>query len=77
MSSIAELTEGDRAFDPQAIEAMSIALEDVCKALGINGNASARDVIAIRIIELARRGERSATKLCDLLLAEANSGSGC
>jgi hypothetical protein len=65
------------AFDPCDIQAMATALNDVCHALNIRGNATAREVIAIRIVELARRGERSPTNLRDRLLAEANGGTGC
>lgn len=77
MNTIVEFIAGDLAFDPPAIEAMATALDAVCEALRINGNASARELIAIRIIDLARRGERSAAALRDVVLAEANSGSGC
>lgn len=63
------------AFDPKDIRAMSMALSDVCKTLNINGDVRAREVIAIRIIELARRGERSPTKLRDRVLAEANGSN--
>jgi hypothetical protein len=65
----------DAAFEPADIAAMSEALDDVCKTLNINGDVPAREVIAIRIIELARRGERSPTKLRDRLLLEANGGT--
>jgi hypothetical protein len=65
------------AFDPCDIQAMATALDDVCHALNIRDNATAREVIAIRIIELARHGERSPTNLRDRLLAEANGGTGC
>ena len=61
------------AFLPADIHAMSIALEDVCKALQIDGDAGAKEAVAIRIIELARRGERGPTKLRDRVLAEANA----
>ena len=66
----------DAVFDPAAIAAMSMALDDVCSALQIDGDATATKTIAIRIIELARRGERSPTKLRDLLLKDAG-GTGC
>jgi hypothetical protein len=65
------------AFGPKSIKAMSTALEDVCSSLGIGSNMTAKEVIAIRIIELARRGERSPTKLRDHLLAEASGGTRC
>ena len=67
----------DAAFEPADIAAMSTALDDVCKALNVNGDVPAREVIAIRIIELARRGERSPAKLRDRLLLEANGSTGC
>ena len=54
---------------------MSLAFEHVCLALGINGDARAREVIATRIIELARRGERNWVNLRDRVLNEANAGS--
>ena len=60
------------AFDPETVVAMATALEQVCAALRINGDATAREVIATRIIELARRGENNAEKLRDRLLREAN-----
>lgn len=73
MGSIAELLrDGTAAFGPHDVRSMSMALDDVCKALNIDGDTKAREIIAIRIIELARRGERSPTKLRDRLLAEAN-----
>jgi len=65
------------AFEPNDIEAMSHAYEDVCHALHINGDARARETIAERVIELARRGERCPTALRDRVLAEANGGTGC
>jgi hypothetical protein len=51
---------------------MSLALADVCKELTLDGNANGKETIAVRIIELARRGERNPTKLRDRVLHEAN-----
>jgi hypothetical protein len=51
---------------------MSMAFDDVCEALELDDNERARKTVAVRIIELARRGERSPTKLRDRVLAEAN-----
>jgi hypothetical protein len=59
-------------FGPLDIEAMLKALNGVCAVLKIEGDASAREVIAIRIIELAARGEQNSEKLRDRLLLEAN-----
>jgi hypothetical protein len=76
MGAIIPFLKDGSVFGPDDVTAMSMALDDVCKALNVNGQGSAREVIAIRIIELARRGERSPTKLRDRLLAEANGGTG-
>lgn len=65
----------DAVFDPRDITAMSMALDDVCKELKVADRGRAREVIAARIIELARRGERSPTKLRDRVLAEANGAT--
>ena len=62
----------DAVFTPEDIESMSMALDDVCRALKIADTGSTKEVIAVRIIDLARRGERSWIKLRDRLLAEAN-----
>lgn len=49
---------------------MSMALDDVCKTLNIS-DGPAREVIAERIIALARNGERNPTLLRDRVLREA------
>ena len=76
MAAIIPFLKSNSAFEQNDITAMSMALDEVCKALTINGDAAAREVVAVRIIELARRGERSPTKLRDRVLAEANGGTG-
>jgi hypothetical protein len=63
-------------FDPRSIQAMSMALDDVCAKLGVNGNIRAKEVIATRIIELAARGELRPSGLRDRLLKEANGNVG-
>jgi hypothetical protein len=77
MDTIKPFLERESVFGPSDINAMSIALDEVCKALRLDGDAKAKEVVAIRIIELARRGERSPTRLRDRLLTEANGGTGC
>jgi hypothetical protein len=67
--------EGTTNFEPSDISVMSLALDDVCKALRLDGNAKAREVVAERIIELVRRGERSPRRLRDRLLREAHGGN--
>jgi hypothetical protein len=45
-------------FEPSDITAMSKALADACDALHVSNDAMAeREIVATRIIELARRGE--------------------
>jgi hypothetical protein len=76
MGAIDPFIKDDPVFEPLDIAAMSTALDDVCKALNINGDGAAREIIATRIIDLARRGERSPIRLRDRLLAEADGGTG-
>jgi hypothetical protein len=75
METIRPFLEGTTNFEPSDISVMSLALDDVCKALGLDGNAKAREVVAERIIELVRRGERSPRRLRDRLLREAHGGN--
>ena len=77
MSNIVELTAGNLAFGPQDIDAMSAALDAVCQILNIGSNTTARELIALRIIEFARRGERTREVLQEHLLADSRGGSGC
>jgi hypothetical protein len=71
MPTIIPFLKNGSVFDPKDVTAMSMALDDVCKELEISaGGAAAREIIAIRIIELARRGERSPTRLRDRVLEE-------
>ena len=66
----AYLTGG--TFEPQDIEAMSLAFERICNALEIQPGATReRNAIAVRIIELCRRGERRPARLTERVLKEA------
>ena len=59
-------------FEPEDIQAMSLAFEELCKALEIQTGATReREAVAVRIIELRRRGERSPTRLVERVLKEA------
>jgi hypothetical protein len=62
----------DGAFDPEATASMAAALEDVCRALKVNGNERERHVLANRIIDLARDGERDRIRLRERVLREAS-----
>ena len=63
----------DDAFGPVALRAMSAALEEVCRMLKVDHDQGAREVIAVRIIELARRGEWDPERLRDRVLREAGA----
>jgi hypothetical protein len=62
----------DGAFDQKDITAMSMALDDVCKILNLRDDNSAKEIIASRIVDLARAGECSPTRLRDRVLHEAD-----
>ncbi len=51
---------GDQAFDPEMVEAMGEAFATTCEAFGLRDCADAMtQVVAEKIIELARRGYRN------------------
>ena len=59
------------AFGPAAIEAMSKAFEEACIALQVYaGDEKGREIIATRIIDLARNGLIDPTALRDRVIAE-------
>jgi hypothetical protein len=61
------------AFEPDEIDAMSRALEETCKALHIDGQVHDREVIAARIVDLARNGLIDAQALSERLVAETKA----
>jgi hypothetical protein len=61
------------AFEPDAIKAMSDALERSCNALHVNGHIRDREVIAARIIDLARNGVLDAKALSERVIAETKA----
>jgi hypothetical protein len=58
------------AFGPAAIEVMSKAFEEACNALQVS-DEKGREIIATRIIDLARGGVIDAAALRDRIVAEA------
>ena len=64
------LRRDENVFDPNDIAAMSAALDDVCNMLDLV-DGPAREVMALRIIDLARAGERTAARLRDRVIREA------
>jgi hypothetical protein len=65
--------EDNAAFGPEAITAMSEALERACAALHVNGQLRDREVLAARIIDLARHGVLDAKALSDRVVTETKS----
>jgi hypothetical protein len=62
----------DSVFEAHEIKAMSVAFGKVCEAMNLQGDGSAEQAVAARIINLARRGECSPNRLCDRVLQEAS-----
>jgi len=61
----------ESSFDPDQITAMSAALEEASRMLAANPRPGLMtDVVAGKIIELARSGERDPAKLSAHALAE-------
>jgi hypothetical protein len=64
-------------FAPHDIQAMSTALEDVCKILNLADEAKReRELLANKIVALAQQGERNAAALRDRMLREIAYGQG-
>jgi hypothetical protein len=63
------------AFDPSAVTALRNAYEGVCAALQLADRSDPlTEVVAKRIIEHARRGERDPVRLRDTVLEELQTG---
>jgi len=60
----------DGAFDPDITSAMGEAFERACKSLHDMGQPDiVKEIIAKRIVEVARTGERDPVQLCERALA--------
>ena len=59
------------AFDPEAVRALAVAYDSACAVLHVANNADPRaTIIAKKIIEHARHGERDPIRLLDLVLTD-------
>jgi len=68
--------EDAASFDPEEVDAMAQAFSDTCNTLRIfAGDAHGREVIATRIIELARHGLTDPIALHDRIVAEARTAA--
>ena len=61
------------AFEPDKIDALSRVLDEVCKTLDINGQDKDREIIAARIIDMARNGIVDAETLRERVLSETKA----
>jgi hypothetical protein len=54
------------AFEPEVTRAMGVAFEDACRLLRLPDTADpAAEIVATKIIELAKSGEHDASRLCN------------
>src|SRR5438093_519077 len=59
------------AFEPDEVEAMAKAFEATCAALGLsNRDEPIGQLVAGKVIECARTGERDPKRLCKLVLSD-------
>ncbi len=64
------------AFDPDAIEAVTMAYDHLCTALHlIDRDDPLKEIVAKKIIEHAKRGEKDAIALAQLVLKELRNSS--
>jgi len=67
----------DGVFEPPDIQAMSAALDDLCKILNVADQArNERELLARNIIAFAHQGPRDAALLRDRMLREIISSHG-
>lgn len=65
------IDHNESVFEPEAAQAMSHVFDDICAYLQIPNSADrARELIAKRIIEIARQGEREAKWVRDRTLRD-------
>jgi hypothetical protein len=64
MAALRPSLKNEAAFDPETVQAMSVAFDDVCKALRLKlSETKGREAVAKKIIEMARQGQRNPTLL--------------
>jgi hypothetical protein len=72
MGAILQFLRSEAVFEPEATQAMSAAFDSACRALNLSDDAAReREAVAVRIIELARRGERDPQRLSQSVLRDA------
>jgi len=65
----------DTAFDPEAIDRISVAFESSLELLGLTDLADpAVAMVAIRVFDFAGEGERDPVRLCELTVRSFQPG---
>jgi hypothetical protein len=66
----------DTVFDPEAVKALAAAYDDACAALHVINRADPRaTIVAKKIIDYARCGERDPIRLREAVLIELRNGT--
>jgi hypothetical protein len=65
---------GSAVFDTDATHALALAFDDICKEMNLPQTArEAREIVAARVIDLAREGVLDPQVLCARVLHEARA----
>ena len=71
---IRRLLHEQTAFEPDALAAMAKAFEESCAALAVSaGDERGREILATRIIDLARNGVVDPAALRDRVVSESKA----
>jgi hypothetical protein len=65
---------GNLAFDPEHVQVMLTAFDGACAKLHLRKGDKLTDLVALKIVDLAKAGERDADRLLTLVLREFESG---
>jgi hypothetical protein len=69
--------EGSAVFGPASTRMLEFVLTEICDDLNIVADKTAKEIIAIRLLELVQSGVRDPAMLRRRLLDEAEGGTGC
>lgn len=71
MATILPFLKDQSVFEPETTQAMASAFEEVCRVLNLSESAVCeRETIASKIINFARRGERSSLALIERVMQD-------
>jgi len=63
----------DAVFEPDEVRALAVAFDDICREMDLPATATvAREVVATRVIDLAREGLIDPARLKDRVLHEVH-----